>query len=1561
MSNYIVLRLVPPSALDAGTFTTDLQNLTVSALPLSYNDPNGGPAIGSATFLPPAFPPPPGTQIVQHATPLLDAVATALIEILGPLPPFVNFLVQLQWAGGQTTVLPEPYYVANVVNIPGPFPAPIVIETIPDADVSAFVTLPPPSQLIVASAAGAPPNFDTLLAAITTILGSDPGIVANSGRAKPIDTRAVPQHREGNRLRAATAASHAARHARGHVHQSSEHWRHHDQPGTTSGRIRGPAWSLLRRARCAGDDARGLHLCLGRCELARAANTDRHASASDLPRQSNRADAAARDRAGRAGDFQRRARPRRSRRIFLCPDLQPPDERHPGKSSIARLRRRSTEQPDRAEVGHRRRLDHAAAAQSGAGGSYLGALNIPPASTAPTWPIANPSANEIFEIGWAAPPSWLGFPTNATWVTYTPADDLPNYWTPLATHPGPFLDLVLAALTQGFTIGANSLADEIKAHLLPAPLTNVSQIENATPADWENLFATLPAILGVASDAVLPPFTLPGSVAERVNAFIAYVQRFFAMGTAATVLNPSPRTSCCVSAFPPTMSSSGRSPTIPASCSECPSITLRWSAAAVAALGDERAQQWAVQAVETLNELFILSQIFGESAAFDFSIMEALFARGFTSREQVLEFPLDEFTQALTGTIAYDHAAAIYANAGPAPVFPPPPGGGPGPINPGNLTDCIPPLWLSPLGPVAYLHEMLNVSQRSRCDHPFAPPAPGHTTLGAQISVRRGPVGQLIVSRSNLETPLPMIDMVNECLEFMASTTPPTAHGVIYDTTERKLAGYELCDDRCDDGPDHHDCGCEARPCGCEEHHKKEEKDKCHDPALIFGALPEYSTPATPVPADTAVSPPLPGNLAVTPAVWEKLKSIFDCCCLPYNQALDVNRTYLDYFRSCRFEEMRTFRKCITELVLNPEEQPADFQSHLWRWPPRLDIAIEYLGISEEEYVTLFNGVMPGPCGPKERRDLAAPPAAKAGLLDCFRLDRREPRICLPEFLRCACLTYCEFYELWKSGFVKFSNAGARDGKFPECEPCCLDDLCLRFPEGKPIEVWLEKLIIFVRLWKKLRHRCGAGYSFAELADICEVLELGDPQFIRRLAAFQLLRDQFRLPLTGREPPPFGDGRRPHAPAGAVGRAGRDAPGVGVGGPSPSRRRRVARPVQARLRSARGRFIKLLEANLDPLSALAGFDPHSADMSWHKWPQHTLRFAEILAKIYASDFTVGEISYCVHADFHLDGDDPYPLQDENEARDLPLGLPDDENRVSLWRLRHKMLGADVAEDELKSWTWPRIAAALMREFGFPDATVSDFGTHFFPRVLAESGMPPAPGASRFSKSLIGSSSGKWNSPPAGPFHYDAVANILWTTLPLRDAAVLGQLTRCPPLDPAERKAAQDVYFLPRQMLADFAMFFEDFDEAQRRLIEDENRAESWRFFRRRFALTHARAAIIAEHLAEHVETVTGQERPEGREPAHLVLKSLYADENEAAAWEDDSGAPPPVTWQFTPASPGYAAPMQRFSAWREPASPANSRSPTAVPSFGGKCGTTSGRSARSRTARIVQFRRSFRR
>src|SRR5262249_40041551 len=98
-------------------------------------------------------------------------------------------------------------------------------------------------------------------------------------------------------------------------------------------------------------------------------------------------------------------------------------------------------------------------------------------------------------------------------------------------------------------------------------------------------------------------------------------------------------------------------------------------------------------------------------------------------------------------------------------------------------------------------------------------------------------------------------------------------------------------------------------------------------------------------------------------------------------------------------------------------------------------------------------------------------------------------------------------------------------------------------------------------------------------------------------------------------------------------------------------------------------FIKLLAENLKPLSLLAGFDPDTPTLTWWAEPTHALRFAEVLVKIYASHFTVGELVFLFTADPHLDGDDPFALDDDEETFDMPLELPDEVRGHSLQHLR----------------------------------------------------------------------------------------------------------------------------------------------------------------------------------------------------------------------------------------------------------------------------------------------------
>ncbi|MEE4379539.1 MAG: insecticidal toxin complex protein, partial [Candidatus Competibacteraceae bacterium] len=852
-----------------------------------------------------------------------------------------------------------------------------------------------------------------------------------------------------------------------------------------------------------------------------------------------------------------------------------------------------------------------------------------------------------------------------------------------------------------------------------------------------------------------------------------------------------------------------------------------------------------------------------------FSLIEALWARGFNHPDRVSQLSLEEFAKALAGTVAYNYADTIWETAGG--LEPPLVSEAFSPVNPdGTLVNCVPPTHLSPLGPVAYLNELLRLGELSTCDNPLDRSKDVATYLSEDISGRGGvgPLGNLLATKANLEVPIPLIDIVNETLEHMVAENVSTR--ATYNTAGDQVGGHELTSN--------------ATP---------PEGVYMHDPETLLEASPEHSTPAAPT---------------KVPSAYETLKHDFTACNLPYSQPLDVARTYLEQLGTSRFATMRHFRRDITEFVLDPENEPGDFQRNLWRYPVRINTAIEYLGITPEEYELSF------------QNDISNAESPPLNILSLYRLygfpqkdDWTETVVQVSEFLERTCLTYCEFLELWKSEFEEFSLRDSSEG-FPDCEPCCLEKYFINFTGRGAVQA-LKRLIIFIRLWRKLQSVSNAHYTFAELSDICEALKLFygqkvNPDFIRQLAAFQMLRDYFQLSLT--------DGTPLETSATKAERLHLMAFWV----PGASRRNwaidHLLDQIQQYAVDVYGcecrepEFIKLLKANLDPLSALAGFNPDNAEERWDGKPTHTLRLAEILEKIYASEFRVGELIFLFTNNAHLQGDDPFPLQTANEAKDSPLGLPDDEDPNSLWALRNKLLAVEVDADAAAKWSWSRMETTLREAFGFAptpgDNKWLSLGQHFFPTALENSGVAVGTAEQQYRVSLTSTSERMWNTPPDGPFQYDAGTGLLYTQLPLTDEAVLAKLGRIRQLETDEQDAVRDLYFLPRVDLAEVAFVFHNFGEAEERLIQEPDEDKRWAWFQQEFARFYARCQVILEHLAAHTNNAIGSSNPEGTALADLLMKCLWGDENKSVGdWENDSGERPDVTWPVQPKGGAFAA------------------------------------------------------
>ncbi len=1110
------------------------------------------------------------------------------------------------------------------------------------------------------------------------------------------------------------------------------------------------------------------------------------------------------------------------------------------------------------------------------------------------------------------------------WLEFE-GEDMAVFWETAVEEDGSgpraegHLDLILCAITEEHT----PLIEAIKGTEF-GNITTVNQLTAITAQQWRGLF--LPANTGL-----LPPFTLPGTPEERVAAFIGHLAQFFAVGfelespdapdlAAPPLLHRSPHDPIqrfvdaynalgvgnfdFGSDFSPDHFESAIESTFP---------------------NDPAARAWLDQALRTIHALWGLVQF--DEEALRFSLVEALFARGFRGPEQIREYTAADFQEALIGTVAFQQALAIHGRAVEAADTDDEDDdttgedddtdddGGFQPVNTDCcLVNCIPPPHLSSLGPIAYLREMLRVSEGSTCEEPFPPvslaideieggtpsieggtPSIEGGTPSDHLRLRCGSPAGLLVTRANLETPLPRIDLVNECLEATVASLPDLPAGHVHNTNGHELGGHALC--LLGPQPDAVD-----------------DNEFCHDPAALFEALPEHSTPATPVdePEDE-------------PGAYDILARDFSNCHLPYSQPLDISRAYLSQLGTSRFQTMRTFRAETSEFVLDPENPPGGFESHRWREPVSEIIAAEYLGISPDVLALLF------------RQDIATsvplPPGSNQLILWVmygFPAEQVDGEswldiiVQLQEFLKRTCLTYCEFLELQASEFVRFHRAAgnADDQVFPECESCDLEDMVIEFDEPADRVDALRRLIVFIRLWRILQGVPGARYSFLQLRDIC--VELGlfsdngtiNPDFIRQVSAFQRTRDLLQLPLFDPDnpPPPNFSGVNRTQLLALTDR------GAFLFDWALDQVFDHLQPyAQSMYHCPRQppHYLKLLEQNIDAVSRLAGFDPDNASDTWHAEWTHILRMIEVLAKVYASQFTPVDLLFLFTADAHRAGHDPLPQQPDNEAAWRPFDFVDDLPQMSLFALREKLLAVEVSEEEAAAYHWTRIDAILRDELGYEvqggETDFLDlFGNVFVPSLKEASGMTVAPAARRVRAPLadtVPTMAPKWNTPAVGPFRYDPDAGELWVELPLTDQAVSEKLSSMRQLTASERMAVRSVYFAPREIMCALGFLFPNKTEADERLIQEPNEQERIRYFQMAFARFHTRCNVIAEHLAGHVAHVTSRYNDEGAALAWRLLTHVRADDNFVLppGWDTVTGGIPAARWRPSPLGGAFHA------------------------------------------------------
>ncbi|OAQ74289.1 insecticidal toxin complex protein [Pochonia chlamydosporia 170] len=1060
------------------------------------------------------------------------------------------------------------------------------------------------------------------------------------------------------------------------------------------------------------------------------------------------------------------------------------------------------------------------------------------------------------------------------WLNYNgDSSNISAFWKAESTsQAAQYLHLVMSCIIAEKT----ALEKEITTALTISTVIQLAAVkDDAWRAFWMPAKSSPADTTPDDRAALLPNYTIPGSVKQRTEAFIRFLKTLFSVGEATHGADPPTTGDIQVLGRP-------AQDILQLFFNALPSFTFAAAiddGAITTALDslqvDDKLKAWAKQAIKTIGFLFTITTFQNtdkQTAPQQFSLIESLFARGFITPNRIAVLTKSQFHTALSGTVAYYPTSSgalisdlIYAIAYPlstnVPSLGPEADDGFSPINPGNLVDCIPPKYLSPFSLNMYLKLLLLLMVTTKSTD---------QSVATVLQTRRGALNSLEVSPRNADVAVPLIDLANESLEALVEQVAAgTITGAAIFNTE---------------SPDITELGFPSldMPFKLEE---------------ILSALPQHSSPHLPNPPTKA---------------YDILKLDFSSPLLPYDQELDINRTYLNFLRTSRFEVMRTFRANITSFALDASKEPTDFRKTLWRYPVRPDIALEYLMISSVEKEYLFT----------RRLDASNIPGLygyssgdEGWLIDLSSL---------PNFLKRTGLSYCEFYEFWKTGFSDIQRS------VPSLE-------ALSFGQREQATAALWKIAVFIRLWRKVEGHYGGGkVSLKAFAAICQTLGLFtnddiNPDFTYQLASFFMLCDRFCLPMCVVERPASSSET-------AVQDLNYYLPVLGIwtdnlpdeGAPHAAIRL-FLKGIECFAMSkysccARGaEFCKILSENLSDLSILFGF---TRDIAWNAKPACTLRFAEILAKIYASPFSVGELIFLFTTNTQLEGDDPFPWTEPDESRVDPLNVPEDDRRYGLWSLRRELLHIHPEDTETECWSWERIVRTLRDDFDFKDHdALTKLAEHFFPHALHYS-VPSH--KRRFSTTLRSedTSPHMWDSPPCQPFHYNDATSELWTEIPLTDEDVLRKLAHIRQLrdqsqdgGKSETKAIKELYFQPRAMLSPFAAILGELSEAIKRLVEESREEERFKFFQCQFAIFYKRCQVLAAHLAAHGSTYAdskccGREEAfeceRSKKLAWDIIKRLIADENlpGQTPWENDSGVSPGLdtfTWEPKLSGGAFAA------------------------------------------------------
>ena len=812
--------------------------------------------------------------------------------------------------------------------------------------------------------------------------------------------------------------------------------------------------------------------------------------------------------------------------------------------------------------------------------------------------------------------------------------------------------------------------------------------------------------------------------------------------------------------------------------------------------------------LQQLNMLFRFASVVGVSALQRVSVIEGLYSRGFVDPCAIAALTTEQFRVATAGMNIATAVDAIHVKAVAICATNLPPSSTAG-FNPVNSAGLL---------TNCFAPEFQTVLGRPAYLHDLLAMMPhGAGTLGVLLKPRRGDIGLLSVTEENFAVELPAIDLVNETFESLVEQANPVNGNIPFDT-EPAIYETTVTGD-------------------------------------MLRSVPQHSTP----------------NVSSSPK-YGLLKDNFESPDLPYEQPLDVVRSYAEMLDTCRFEAMLTTRVAVTEFVHAPDATIAGFDEHLRRYPVKLDIAREYIKLSKIEHDTLFT----------------------TDLIDIHKFygfddptNWLNKVAKLTELLSRLGLEYWELVELVDNGLVALNFVVDPTATPPVAVPLPPEFPCN--PSGFNLHghdsKTMEQLLVTVRLYRVIQRT--REISFPELKLFVDQLALYlpvphpspppatvpqiNPDFIRQLCALLMLCRDFDLSIT----------------------EGIELLTAATPAEQQATRERLALAIQAVAKARRNKCDCAIDRNEEiqvsdfaHVALLAGLMStarpsldaalgQALDDAFEK-PTHLLRFAEVCLKVATSDFTVEELVFLfvnqrlaipAHKDL-FKRDNPFALPSPpppaNPSVEASFDLPwtsGKNHEFSLKALRSQLVEAwqtfdDSCLPDNASWSevelefqcvWSEVYNEIDSPTPLHEITQGPL------EALARLVQEHCEGNETYCVPLAGSMVECWEKYP--PFNYEPDRQ-LNAYRPVRDVDAIDWLADHDSTDEDQEKldraAVKTLHSMAREDIFTLRWLFPNFKEAVEHLIENPCEHSRCRFVLKSLRIFKRSLRVIVCHLAGHV-------------------------------------------------------------------------------------------------------------